>query len=599
MNPVLQKLSNDAILKYINHALMEEELEEQSCCILQHSALQAAEKCLHDILGPKCLPPKNIYHAFSYENRDLGNHVSTYCTTANDIAAVNSRLLIRDVHEQESSCTITTSPLGLEPSSSPSFLAAASISGTKKLQSISGWEVETGEFPRNGKQMILDFANNRVTPVAAAKTSNGRRDIDHEYDFFNPYEDFQNAPTRWILNRKGKSRGSNGETTRGIKTRKFVDLSTLLIHCAEAVSGNDHKTATELLMRIRRHSTPCGDGSQRLAHCFANALEARIISRESEAVAALATTKVPATCMLDAWKLLFSACPFLNISNSFAFHTIMEVADKADRLHIIHFGVVYGFPWSSLIQHLAKRPGGPPVLRVTRMEIPEPCFDSASKLEETGSYLKSFCERLNVPFEYTAVSRRWPSIRFEDFKIDRDEVTIVACLYRSRNLLEETVDVDINCQRDAVLNLIRRMNPSVFIQGIVNGGYNASFFTTRFREALFYFSSLFDMLDANVSHNVPERMVLEQEIYGKRILNVIACEGSERLERPETYKQWHLRNMRAGLKQLPLNQRIMQNMKEQVKLQYHKDFLMDEDGHWIVQGWKGRILFALSCWKSA
>ncbi|OAY61209.1 scarecrow-like protein 9 [Manihot esculenta] len=573
MNTVVQDPSADAILKCINHTLMEEELEEQNCCILQHYALdlQAAEKSFHDILGQKCLP-------FT----DLENPVSA-CMFAAD-----SSLMIRDVHEHESSCvTATPLPLGLESNASPFFPPPGIVSETENLQSISGCKVETG------KEVILDFANNRVTPVAAAKTTKGKRGTDdHEYDFFNT-----NPSVSWILHPNGQSRGHNGEMTRRVKTRKLVDLCTLLLHCAEAVAVNDHKTASKLLMQIRKHSTPCGDGSQRLAHCFANALEARIVGRTSEAFAA---SKLPATCMLDAWKLLFSACPFLNTSNFFAFHTIMEVAEKADRLHIIHFGVVYGFPWSSLIQHLSTRPGGPPVLRVTRIEIPEPVFDSATKLEETGSYLASFCERLNVPFEYTAISKKWESIRFEDYKIHRDEKTIVTCLYRSRNLLDETIDeTDINCQRNDILNMIRRMNPSVFIHGIVNGGYNAPFFTTRFREALFYFSSLFDMLEANVSHNVPERMVLEQEIYGKRILNVIACEGSERLERPETYKQWHVRNLRAGLRQLPLKQEMMQNMKEQVKLHYHKDFLMYEDGHWIVQGWKGRILFALSCWKSA
>ncbi|KAJ9172365.1 hypothetical protein P3X46_015611 [Hevea brasiliensis] len=593
MNSIVQDPSADAILRYINRTLLEEELEEESCCNLQPSTLHAAEKSFHDILGQKCLPSSNIYYAPPYQNQDLENQLTT-C-----MFAANSSWMIRDVHEHESNSIIATPlPLGLQSYSSASFPPPGIISATEELQSIIGWRVETGEFHRYGKEMILDFANNRVTTVVAAKTTKGKRDIDdYEYDFFNPNIASENPPTSGILHQKGQSRGSNGEMTGGVKTRKLVDLSTLLIHCAEAVAGNDHKTAFELLMQIRKHSTPCGDGSQRLAHCFANALKARMVGSMSEAFAA---TKVPATCMLDAWKLLFSASPFLNISNFFAFHTIMEVAEKADRLHIIHFGVVYGFLWSFLIQHLSTRPGGPPVLRVTRIEIPEPVFDSSPKLEETGSYLASFCERLNVPFEYTAVSKKWEFIRFEDFKIDRDEMTIVTCLYRSRNLLDETTDhMDINCQRNDILSLIRRMNPSVFIHGIVNGGYNAPFFTTRFREALFYFSSLFDMLEANVSHNVPERMVLEQEIYAKRIFNVIACEGSERLERPETYKQWHLRNLRAGLRQLPLNQDIMQNMKEQVKLHYHKDFLMDEDGDWMVQGWKGRILFALSCWKSA
>jgi thioredoxin-like negative regulator of GroEL len=55
-----------------------------------------------------------------------------------------------------------------------------------------------------------------------------------------------------------------------------VDLRTLLTHCAEAVSTGDRRSATELLRQIRQRSSPRGDASQRLAHCFAEALEARL-----------------------------------------------------------------------------------------------------------------------------------------------------------------------------------------------------------------------------------------------------------------------------------------------------------------------------------
>ena len=82
-------------------------------------------------------------------------------------------------------------------------------------------------------------------------------------------------------------------------------------------------------------------------------------------------------------------------------------------------------------------------------------------------------------------------------------------------------------------------------------------------------------------------------------MNVIACEGSERIERPETYKQWQVRNLRAGFRPLPLNREIVNMAKDRVKSSYHKDFLIDEDGEWLLQGWKGRILFALSSWKPA
>jgi len=94
-------------------------------------------------------------------------------------------------------------------------------------------------------------------------------------------------------------------------------------------------------------------------------------------------------------------------------------------------------------------------------------------------------------------------------------------------------------------------------------------------------------------------MVIEKEIFGREALNVIACEGWERMERPETYKQWQVRNLRAGFAQLPMDRDIVKKAVDKVRSSYHKDFVIDEDSRWLLQGWKGRIIYALSCWKPA
>jgi len=94
------------------------------------------------------------------------------------------------------------------------------------------------------------------------------------------------------------------------------------------------------------------------------------------------------------------------------------------------------------------------------------------------------------------------------------------------------------------------------------------------------------------------RLLIEREYVGRGALNVIACEGMERIERPETYKQWHMRNLRAGFRPLPLNKEVMKRARYKVSKSYHRDFLVDEDNKWMLQGWKGRVIFALSAWTS-
>lgn len=41
------------------------------------------------------------------------------------------------------------------------------------------------------------------------------------------------------------------------------------------------------------------------------------------------------------------------------------------------------------------------------------------------------------------------------------------------------------------------------------------------------------MLEINVPRDAAERILIEREVFGKQAMNVIACEGPERIERPD------------------------------------------------------------------
>ncbi|XP_062167955.1 scarecrow-like protein 9 [Alnus glutinosa] len=402
------------------------------------------------------------------------------------------------------------------------------------------------------------------------------------------------------VSQNGKSKGSNGGRGRGKKqsgNKEVVDLRTLLIQCAQAVAADDQRSANELLKQIRQHSSLFGDGNQRLAYCFADGLEARMAGTGSQIYKGLVSKRRSAADILRAYHLYLAACPFRKMSNFASNRMIMSAAAKATRIHVIDFGIRYGFQWPTFIQKLSLRPGGPPKLRITGIECPQPGFRPAERVEETGRRLANYAESFHVPFEYYPIAKKWETIQVEELKIEKDEFLVVNCLYRGKNLHDESVSV--RSSRDIVLNLIRKINPDIFIHGIVNGSFNAPFFVTRFREALFHYSALFDMLETLVPREDRERMVIEKEIFGREALNVIACEGWERMERPETYKQWQFRNLRAGFAQLPMDRDIVKKAVDKVRSSYHKDFVIDEDSRWLLQGWKGRIIYALSCWKPA
>ncbi|KAK9059583.1 hypothetical protein SSX86_020287 [Deinandra increscens subsp. villosa] len=378
-----------------------------------------------------------------------------------------------------------------------------------------------------------------------------------------------------------------------------IDIRTLLINCAQSVAADDYKIASEQLKQIRQHTSPSGNASQRLAHIFALGLEARMSGTGSQIYESQKASGISAADKLKAFQSYMSSCPFKKNEIYFANRTIYEAALSSSTLHVVDFGIAYGFQWPILIKHLADKPGGPPKLRITGIEFPQPGFRPAERVEETGRRLATYCERFKVPFEYNAIAiKNWEMINIDDLKLQRNEFLAVNALARFENLLDETSFTDCS-PRDAVLKLIRDMKPDIFVHSVINGSYSAPFFVTRFREALFHFSALFDMLDATIERENEQRKNFEKEFYGRQVMNVIACEGPQRVERPETYKKWQVRTTRAGFKPRRIDSEVVSQVKSKVKIGYHKDFVFDEDGKWMLQGWKGRILYAITCWVPA
>ncbi|KAJ0538450.1 putative transcription factor GRAS family [Helianthus annuus] len=476
----------------------------------------------------------------------------------------------------------------------------AVIKTEKKLETGSVPDVSRGRKNPYSKDLVEDGRNSKQSavysePAVRSKMFDdmllcgGAKTHPSQYEFVRKETASKGQP--------GQPKGVNGVKARGKKQKEVVDLRTLLSLCAQSVSTNDQRGVTDLLKQIREHASPTGDGMQRLAHYFSAGLEARMAGSGTGIYKALLSRPTSAVDILKAYHLFLGCFPFTKISHFVFNKTIMSVAQNKAKLHIIDFGILYGFQWPSLIQRISSRPGGPPELRITGIDFPCPGFRPAQRVEETGRRLANYAERFGVPFKFKAIAQKWETITIEDLELDDDETLVVNCAYRFRNLLDESVMVD--SPRSKVLDLIRKMNPEIFIHGIVNGAYNAPFFLTRFREALFFFSSLFDMLDATVDRSTEDRILVEKTIWGREAMNVIACEGGERIERPETYKQWQVRNQRAGFRQVAIDQEIVKKAKDWAISDYHKDFVIDEDGYWMLQGWKGRVIYAISSWKPA
>lgn len=653
----------DSVLQYISQVLMEEDMDDKPCMFHDALSLQAAERSLYEALGekyPDSLPlPTTSPLQLSHSHDELSDITSSGHTSRTTTTTTTSSDWSFDSLENNRPSWMqtptpnnfvfqsTTPSTRSSPNSGSNTVTRSSFSNdlVTNMFKDSNWALqfkrgveEASKFLPRTTQLVID--ENHHHPHYVPYRITGKkchwRDEDDEHlpeerskkqsavyaddpelaDMFEKillFGDPKENP-KCILNETSQKEpptksppSPKGEITtaytRGIKPSAYVkeipDLRSLLLSCAQAVSVNDHRRAEGLLRLVRQHSSSYGDGTERLAHYFANSLEARLAGTGTQVYTSLSSKKTSAADMLKAYQSYVSVCPFKKIGIAFANHSIQQLAKKImpDTIHIIDFGISYGFQWHSLVHRLHWRRGSSCKLRITGIDLPQRGFRPANGVIETGHRLAKYCKKLNVPFEYNAIAQKWETIKLEDLKLREGEFVAVNTLFRFRNLLDDTVAVD--SPRDVVLRLIHKIRPNIFIPSILSGSYNAPFFVTRFREVMYHFSSLFDMCDTTLTREDPMRVVFEKEFYGREIMNVVACEGTARVERPESYKQWGSRMVRAGLRQLPVEKELVQKLRLMVDKEYKsKEFDVDQDGNWFLQGWKGRLVYASSFWVS-
>ncbi|XP_078161974.1 scarecrow-like protein 33 [Carex rostrata] len=376
----------------------------------------------------------------------------------------------------------------------------------------------------------------------------------------------------------------------------YNNLKALLISCAQEVSNNNIKSSAHLIKQIRKQASPIGDGVQRLSSILADGLEARLAGIGSETYRQLVNRRLSATDNLKVYRMFIRISNNLRVPYHYANESILTAAGTASKIHVIDFGIAFGFQWPSLIQALAKRKGGPLTLRITGVDLPQPGFHPAERIKETGKRLEVYARGFGVLLEYHGIAAQWESINIGDLRINNDEVLIVNSIYNFTRQREEPI-LDRDRSRNQLLNLIREIKPMVYIQGIFNLSFSP-YFIPRFRMVFLQYSRIFDMFDTLIPRKSKSRQLMERELLGPTIINQVACEGSDLVVGLENYKQWHLRILQiTGFEQLPIDPRVVKECCEMVRNDYKKGFFIEEDCSWLLQGWKGNIMYAMSLWK--
>lgn len=374
---------------------------------------------------------------------------------------------------------------------------------------------------------------------------------------------------------------------------KGGDVKQLLVKCAEALAENRIDDFKMLVKETRNIVSISGEPIQRLGAYMLEGLVARHERSGSNIYHALRCREPMSNELLSYMRILYDICPYFKFGYMAANGAIAEALRNEDRIHIIDFQIAQGTQWITLIQALAARPGGPPHVRITGIDDPVSEYARGDSLALVGKMLADMSKKFDIPLEFTPLAVYGQDVKREMLDIRPGEALAVNFTLMLHHTPDESVDV--NNPRDGLLRMVKSLSPKVTTLVEQESNTNTTPFLTRFVETLDYYYAMFESIDVTLPRESKDRIGVEQHCLAKDIVNIIACEGKERVERHELLGKWRLRLSMAGFKPYPLSSYVNSVIKTLLGYYSDKYTLVEKDGA-LLLGWKNRNLISASAW---
>ncbi|KAL2929419.1 DELLA protein GAI1 [Bienertia sinuspersici] len=368
------------------------------------------------------------------------------------------------------------------------------------------------------------------------------------------------------------------------------DIGIRLVHalltCAESIQRDELRLATLLIGEMRNGMMTrvnTGSGIGKVASYFIDALSQRLY-QPSLGLGVMGLGSVPNDVL---YYHFYEACPYLKFAHFTANQAILEAFEGHTSAHVIDFSLMHGLQWPALIQALALRPSGPPLLRLTAISSPSLSNGHNHFIHETGLRLAQLAQSINVKFSFRVVTIS----RLEDIKpwmvhTSPEEVVAINSILQLHRLLGSDID--------SFLNSIRCLNPKIFTIVEQEANHNQPEFLLRFTEALHYYSAMFDSLEAC---QVEAAKPLIETYMQREICNIVCCEGSARVERHESLAKWHIRLSQAGFGPLRMGYNAFKQANMLLTLCSAEGYSVQESDGSLTLGWHNRPLFSASAWQ--
>ncbi|KAK9716513.1 hypothetical protein RND81_06G238400 [Saponaria officinalis] len=431
-----------------------------------------------------------------------------------------------------------------------------------------------------------------ATTTSGSSSSSESHSFGHRFGGGNPTSEheFGNGSTFPANNPGDGTRTVSYHNDDGQTEQQGFELVSLLVDCVEAILSRNIAAINHFIAKLGNEASPRGRSTiTRVTAYFTEALALRV-TRFLPQVFHISVPRdfdrFDDDSGAAALRLLNQISPVPKFVHFAANDMFSRAFEGVDKVHIIDFDIKQGLQWPGFFQSLASRTNPPSHVRITGIG------ESKQDLIETGDRLARFADAFNLPFEFHPVVDRLEDVRLWMLHVKEGERVAVNCVFQLHKTL---YDPNGGAFRD-FMGLIRSTNPIALFMAEQETDHNHPNLEMRVCNSLKYYSALFDSVDSTLPYDSAARVKIE-EIFGHEIRNIIACEGSDRIERHETFSNWKRRMEQEGFRGMRIDDRDVFQSRLLLKMYSNDKYNVIRQGEeGITLRWLDEPLYTVSTW---
>ncbi|KAJ0682087.1 putative transcription factor GRAS family [Helianthus annuus] len=379
-----------------------------------------------------------------------------------------------------------------------------------------------------------------------------------------------------------------------------LDVKQTLIKIAHFMDEGATEEANLLMEALQSKVSVAGEPIERLGAYILEGLKARQLSSGSVIYKKLRCYEPNPKELMSYMSVLYDICPYYKFAYTSANVIILEAMQYESQVHVFDFLIAQGSQWVMLIEELAKRPGGPPRLRVTGVDDYDSSYARGGGLHLVGQRLAKVAELHGVPFEFHEAARSGSEVNWGNLMVYPGEAIAVNFPFMLHHMPDESVSTTNH--RDRLIRLVKQLSPKVVTLLEQESNTNTSSFSKRFEEALDYYTAMFESIDTKLPRNIVmprddrRRISAEENCVARDMVNIVACEDTDRVERHEPLAKWKFRLEQAGFTMQPLSYSVVTATREVLR-EFSDCYRLGEKDGALVLGWKTRPMVTCSAWR--